>query len=287
MKTHDPLALKQGPSSIQRPRFSPGLLLEDDDLNAGVDYTRGLMRLVLRSLFGCGVVCGLKIAAVWQCNDTQLLVNIGPGLAFDCMGNAINVPTAQALTLDIDCEPIPPYVWVVLCYKEKCCRPRDVSCTDDESSQPTYTRITDSFEVGLYERLPKCACTCAPPAQQSPSATDSCCDPPATTAGGVPQAGTTATKTDDDKLGICACYVHHYCGDCECDCDCNCVVIGKVVLRTQEQGKYTDKLLAPPVNDHEVVREVRPVLNGFLRHGCDKVLAKMGKDNKEKQHAKK
>ena len=52
-----------GSSTLVRPRFSPGLLLRDDDLKVGVDYTRELSRLMFRSLFGCGVICGLKVEA--------------------------------------------------------------------------------------------------------------------------------------------------------------------------------------------------------------------------------
>jgi hypothetical protein len=53
--THPENSMK---GSLIRPTYSPGLLLEDDDLTAGVSYTRGLTQLLFRSLFGCGVICG-------------------------------------------------------------------------------------------------------------------------------------------------------------------------------------------------------------------------------------
>ena len=61
--SRQPLAQKEGRGSLVRPRFTPGLLLLDEDLTAEVDYTRELSRLLFRNLSGCGVVCGLTVEA--------------------------------------------------------------------------------------------------------------------------------------------------------------------------------------------------------------------------------
>jgi hypothetical protein len=60
---------KRGTSTLVRPRFSPGLLLQDTDLNSAVDYGRRMLQLVLRNLFGCGVICGYEVTGcVDRCN---------------------------------------------------------------------------------------------------------------------------------------------------------------------------------------------------------------------------
>src|SRR4029434_11061889 len=82
---------KPGSSSLQRPHFSPGLLLEDEDLNVAVSYTQELMRLMLKSLFGCGVVCGLKVTAIPTCQDTKRKIELSRGVALDWKGNLIDV----------------------------------------------------------------------------------------------------------------------------------------------------------------------------------------------------
>src|SRR5262245_28854138 len=132
MKTAKPLVTKDGLSSLQRPRFRPGLLLEDEDLNAGVSYTQDMMRLLFRSLFGCGVICGLGVKAQLTCERRKLAISIASGLALDCAGNPIHVAQLVNVTLDPDCKPMPPELWVSVCYTEKCCRPKDVACSSDE-----------------------------------------------------------------------------------------------------------------------------------------------------------
>jgi len=73
---------------LERPRYSPGLILEDSDLTAAVDYTRALNRLLFRSLFGCGVVCGLTVSIGTDCG---LQVTVAPGLALDGCGDPLHL----------------------------------------------------------------------------------------------------------------------------------------------------------------------------------------------------
>src|SRR6266511_3754463 len=93
-------ASHQGLSTLERPRYSAGLLLEDEDLTASVEYTRNMMRLMFRSLFGCGVICGLDVEAKLICNGRKLSVMIGNGVALDCLGNPIEIPKAQTIEYD-------------------------------------------------------------------------------------------------------------------------------------------------------------------------------------------
>ena len=223
------LVSQQGLSSLQRPRFEPGLLLEDEDLTAGVDYTRDMVRLMFRSLFGCGVICGLKVEGRLICNNSQLEITIGKGLALDCMGDLIQIPKAQTLRYDPECEPLPPKIWVAVCYIEKCCRPRDISCSPDDDSHVVHTRTHGGFEIRLYSQMPECACSCEKP----------------------------LAETQD----ICACYEAHMDGECACECGCTCVVIGVVDTKMPEDSREAEGNL--PV-DWNMVRRIRPILTGYL-----------------------
>jgi hypothetical protein len=252
MKTAKPLAAQQGLSTLQRPRFEPGLLLEDDDLTAGVDYTRNLMRLMFRSLFGCGVVCGLDVEALPFCNGSQLKITVGGGLALDCLGGAIALPKAQTLTYDPDCKPFPPKIWVTVCHIEKCCRPRDVSCSPDDDGHVVYTRAQEGFEIRLYDQPPDCACSCGQPPVGNPPAADPCCDDHAEAAA--------ANKKAMSGTSYCDCYKNHNEGKCTCDCGCECVVIGVIDTATPAEG---DVPAGPRAVDRGMVRWIRPVLTGF------------------------
>jgi hypothetical protein len=246
-----------GTGTLERPRYSAGLLLEDNDLTAAVDYTRNMMRLMFRSLFGCGVICGLDVNAELTCNDTKIEVTVGKGVALDCMGNPIEIPKDVPITYDLDCKKPPPSLWVVVCYCEKCCRPRDVSCASDETGHLVKTRIVDGFEVRLYDTRPKCVCSCEPPDKGQPPAS-ACCDDDDTPATAAPAAAdsTTTPPPDSDLDPSCQCYVDHAEGKCDCDCCCPCVLVGKVTV--------TDDPLDVTA-DATFVRRIRPMLLAYYK----------------------
>src|SRR5262245_50632254 len=90
---------KSGLSSLVRPRFTEGLLLQDDDLTTGVTYTRELSRMMFRALFGCGVVCGLGVCKAWlEC--CKLKIAVARGLALDCAGDPVELPKAETIEID-------------------------------------------------------------------------------------------------------------------------------------------------------------------------------------------
>src|SRR5258707_4981301 len=93
----------KGVSTLARAKFGPGMLLQHDDLEQINVYTRELNRLMFRSLFGCGVVCGLVVEATEDCGIVTVMV--GSGLALDCQGNPIYVPQAQPASIDRKCHP--------------------------------------------------------------------------------------------------------------------------------------------------------------------------------------
>jgi len=278
-----------GQSSLVRPRYSPGLLLRDDDLKQGVDYTRDLSRLLFRSLFGCGVVCGLKVSWAFKCD--KLVLTVDDGVALDCHGDPVHVPDAQSIPIDPSCgDPIPPHMYVTLRRIEKCCAPRAAACScDDDESPAVCTRERDGFEIRVVTAWPDCACGCKeqPPDETAPPPPPSAPAPPAglivTGTGSAARAAGArssrrvlaqpavsvqqdieesaggATVAADDCQ--CAdpkdkCYVDHYNGVCACDCgecDCEWIVLARVDDRsTPEEKKWSV--------DHSVRRFARPVL---------------------------
>ncbi|HEV7994556.1 MAG TPA: hypothetical protein VGP25_22235 [Gemmatimonadaceae bacterium] len=229
----------KGTSTLVRPRFEPGMLLQHDDLEAMSTYTRELSRLMFRSLFGCGVVCGLVVRTETKCGKVYVVV--GAGVALDGDGDPIYVPKDQSVAIDEDCDPaILPPLWVVLCRTSKGCAPRTAMCaSDEEETSSVCTRERDGYEIRIVRQLPTCVCHCEPPMELQLENQESdclCVDP------------------------TLPCYVDHYEGICGCNCDdcaggacdCECVLLARLDVPDADEGTW--------VADHSVRRFVRPVL---------------------------
>jgi len=262
---------QRGRATLERPIYKAGLLLEDDDLTSAVNYTRNMVRLLFRSLFGCGVICGLDVTAELVCNNSQIRVSIAKGVALDCAGNPIEVPNGFTITYDPDCDPLPDELWVVACYCEECCRPRDTSCAPDDSGTPVKTRIMDGYEVRLYDKRPKCVCSCEPPDTTKKSLSE-CCDDEDTTkepesAAAAAQVFAAAPMNEmTGEIEVpprlpdeCQCYEDHVAGKCDCDCGCACVLIGHVSVTKDSEKQPTIAW------DGKWVRRIRPVLLGYYK----------------------
>lgn len=150
---HDSRLVQTVSGTLERPRYSPGLILQDSDLTAAVDYTRDLNRLMFRSLFGCGVVCGLIATAEEKCG---LTVTVTSGLAIASCGDAIHVSRPVSIVID---KPDKQNYWILLRNKSRTCETRAVMCDDDDDDAPSQpTRIKECAEVSLVCELPDCAC---------------------------------------------------------------------------------------------------------------------------------
>ena len=252
-----------GNSSLMRPRFSPGLLLRDDDLRQGVDYTRDLSRLLFRSLFGCGVVCGMEVSAVFNCG--KLIVTVGAGVALDCIGDPVYVPNPQPIAIDPSCgEPLPTEIFVVIKRTEKCCAPRSAVCScDDDTTPAVCTRERDCYEIRILNECPKCACGCCPDPKSGQTQ-----DTTQQTAANAKKTSKKKTSADlvegtgaDVKPVDCwcvdptlPCYKDHYAGKCGCECcDDEWIILAR--LWDKSGGQNTGW-----TPDHSVRRFVRPVL---------------------------
>ena len=152
----------KGLSTLVRPRFGPGMLLQHEDLEQLNVYTRELNRLLFRSLFGCGVVCGLVVTSEQKCGQGR--ITVGAGLALTCDGDPIYVPKDQSVVIDEKCDPnIKAPLWVVLCGTVKCCAPRTSMCpNDDEETTSVCTREREGWEIRVVSQEPTCVCRCKP-----------------------------------------------------------------------------------------------------------------------------
>jgi hypothetical protein len=233
-----PLGTAGGTGTLMLPQFAPGMLLQSDDLTALGTYSRDLNRLMFRSLFGCGVICGLKVTVLWKCD--KLVITIDPGVALDCCGDPIQVTATQSITIDTECDPnFPPQLYVVLCEKNKCCAPRPAMCaSDDGDSTPVCTREKYGFEIRVVKDRPDCACGCPDPDENALLQTDCQC------------ANPKRECYQDHYQGVCGC---DCCGGgSDCTCDCNCVLLARLTQDPQNAQSWSA--------DHRVRRFVRPVL---------------------------
>lgn len=236
----------KGLSKLARAKFGPGMLLQHDDLEQLNLYTRELSRLMFRSFFGCGVVCGLVVDSKFECG--KLYVTVAAGLALDCRGDPIHVPQKQRILVDENCDlKISGPLWVVLCGTEKCCAPRTSMCaSDDDESTSVCTRERDGFEIRVVRDRPGSVCGCMEPENGQRAAS---------LAKDANLLLDTECRCVNPEL---QCYIDHYDGKCGCncvdcsDCDCDCILLACLSKDCDEGTKWTV--------DHSVRRFVRPVL---------------------------
>jgi hypothetical protein len=233
-----------GDASLKRPKFSTGMLLQEDDLTQAVDYMREMTRLLFKSMLGCGVLCGFKVTAKIICNN-HLQIEVTKGVALDWRGDLIELSDKETIEYAPPCEKdtaeLPSDLWVLICHKERDCSPRDVLCSSQDGEvAPMYTRTREGYEIKILrsekDAQPPVCCTCAStfdkPDQER---TKTCCDYIA-----IPVDGQ-------------SCYADHYQGDCACDCGCECIALARVLVRKNEAADT-------PYVDHSVRRYIRPVL---------------------------
>lgn len=231
-----------GASTLERAKFSPGMLLRHNDLEQLNAYPRELSRLLFRSLFGCGVVCGLVVQPPEEKCD-KVWVRVTSGLALDCSGDPIHVPKdSEPLSFDPE-KRKDKQLWVLLCGTTRACSPRTSTCESDEESATVPSREKDGYEIRIVRVLGNCVCACLREPKES--------------------AYHPGQEPGKDLTSKCPCvgpdhpcYVDHYDGVCcrdggnDCDCCCDCVVLAR--LDRSDNGEWTVS--------HGVRRFVRPVL---------------------------
>ena len=145
-----------GASQLVRPSYSPGLMLQDDDLRQAVDYTRDLSRLLFKSLFGCGVICGFEVTfEPGPCNGQAV---IQPGVALDGHGDPVELRDAARIDLGAD---TPDELWITIRRRDILCLKRELACVaDDDDGAMVTTRIRDGYQICLATTRPASTCGC-------------------------------------------------------------------------------------------------------------------------------
>jgi hypothetical protein len=203
---------------------------------------------MMRSLFGCGVVCGLCVRVSFACN--KLTVVVEPGVALDCEGDPIHVPKTTTITIDPECDidSLADPLFVVLRGFEKCCAPRAAVCSSDEDEVASAcTREQYWYEIQVRDELPDCVCRCSLPEQDDEGSEDASEEP--------------CRCADPDR----DCYKDHYGGKCTCACPgCTTCKCEWILLAQLDKTGDTEK---PWAAERRVRRFVRPVL--MRDPGCD------------------
>lgn len=243
------IGAQKAQSTLVRPQYSPGLLLNDDDLSQAVDYTRDLNRMLFRSLLGCGVVCGLVVKAVKSTGTCGALqVSVDPGLALDCHGDPLHLPGTCTVNID-PCVVLSSPLWVMARRYDKHCAPRGTECSPCDDATTVCTRIRDSIEIAVVNALPGCSCGCTEAAPATSAETDATND-----------GASAAASSPDDP-----CYKDHYAGTCAVCCnDCACEWVLLARLTSLADGSWKP--------DHSVRRFIRPLLLADPQPALDKAI---------------
>lgn len=280
-KQGEPIGSKQGTSKLTRANFGPGMLLQHEDLQLLNTYTRDLSRLLFRSFFGCGVVCGLQVSAAGECGG--LKVTVSPGLALDCAGTPVHVPDLVTFPINKKCEELDAddVLWVVLCSATKHCAPRNSMCaSDDDNATSVCTRERDMFELHVLLNRPPCACGCKGRDDTNGSGAY---DTPTVAAVDAKGQLTGATDCWCVDPNTADCYKAHYTGECGCtcgdgkDCDCDCILLARLSLKDSPDGR--EKVWQ---TDHSVRRFIRPVLMRDWQVEEDRIRKPKQRNEKEK-----
>jgi hypothetical protein len=232
MNAMSPLKLpeKTKATPIEMVKFRDGMIVTAEDLEAAMRYPVSIFQTLVRSYFGCGVVCGLDLKPDPKAGDRDpktnafptFVVCVGRGVALDCLGFPLELcgPVKIDLTPDpCRCEPPPEEVCIAIRRITSDEAPRDACACDADDPRFQCSRVRDHvlIKVFLPDELDDLAgCLCAKP--RTGDGADKCCAPedeeePNTPGGAVE--------------GLCDCL--RTCSDCDC-CEDSWVLLGCVTL---------------------------------------------------------
>ena len=158
------------PASVQKVRYTDGMLVTAEDLDVAMRYPVDVFRVLARSFFGCGIVCGLEMKIASENDPGNYLVKISKGVALDCYGNPIEL--CQDITLDLSPEPCHDNTQL-----EKLCiavrltdsleqpRPQDECTPNASSGNYQCTRIREQIQIKVFTEDGVPTNTCALPGQ--------------------------------------------------------------------------------------------------------------------------
>lgn len=249
------------PASTEAVTFTDGMLVTADDLQAAMHYPLSVVQVLLRSYFGCGIVCGLEVTDPNadrpppedpECEtDRGFVIKIAPGVALGCDGYPIELCSEVKLDLSPDpcgCKPTAPETRFIAIRRERAAEPSPrggcgggcgCGCGGSGSGDPKQqcTRQRDHILIQAFDAAPKGACMQPP----RPLREQEECE--------------RGEEPERKAESLCECM--HHCSDCD-RCADPWVVIA--VLQVDGEGIVADTLNSETlVNDEGGRRHVKPI----------------------------
>ena len=141
------------PTAIESVTFRDGMIVTADDLDAAQRYPVSLLRTVLRSYLGCGVVCGLGLRVKETTAKPNWVVCVERGVAIDCHGYPIELCTSVELDLSPDpCDSGDPPATVCIAVRRSVSEeaPRDACSCDVDAPHFDCRRVRDHVVVKAF-----------------------------------------------------------------------------------------------------------------------------------------
>jgi hypothetical protein len=161
------LPFKEKATGLESTIFHDGMVVTADDLETAARYPVSLLQSVLRSYFGCGVVCGLELTPVTKpMAEYPWVVRVACGLALDCQGFPIELTCPVELDFTPDpCAPgdLPSEVFIAL-RRITSSEPTNEPChcsehqTDDDCSRVRDRALVKAFTKEQLLKLPGGMC---------------------------------------------------------------------------------------------------------------------------------
>lgn len=221
---------------FERMNYFSGQLLTARNFLHEQEYLNGKRNFINRMIYGCGVICGLKVEL-----DACGGLWIEPGVALD--GHGREIVMNEKLKVEInDIEGCPceckneDHIYYLCLQYDECKKepsPHSDPCSCHDSYE--YNRILECFKIVLKEECPSPHNHCCTQSNEKQTVSQQC------TAKEEPKRRNLLEECYGDKLF-----------QCPCNCECECVVIAaicvnqgtvKSVKNTVRQHVYTNSLL--------------------------------------------
>ena len=214
-------------TSIEAVKFKDGMIVTANDLEAAMRYPVSMFQTLVRSYFGCGVVCGMEFVPDPNAikGEPSYVFCIKPGVALDCHGFPLALCSPVKIDLTPDpCSPVETQQKVCIAIRRYTSdeAPRDACACDTDDPRFQCTRVRDhvmikAFLEGELNDLP--GSLCAKP--EDDDGEEQYCEPVEAEAG----------TAGNGIAALCECL--KACPDCDC-CGDAWVLLGCVDL---EAGK--------------------------------------------------
>lgn len=186
---------KSRATSTEAVRFSDGMLVTAEDLTAAGRYPLDVLQVLVRSYFGCGIVCGLKVGrppasgnssangtgtnANCPPDTASFVIQVDRGVALDCHGFPLELCAPLKLDLTPDpcsCDDPPTELCIAIRHVTSDSAPKASCGCSTPSDHAQCSRVRDHVEVAAFpcEDLPENTCKAAPknPDDTAPSLCD-------------------------------------------------------------------------------------------------------------------